>query len=336
MISTENDNLWKWQLLRLTITENDNYWIWQLVKMKIFGNDNYWERKFVKMTITGNVNYWNWQVLRMTITENDNLWKWQLLGMTITEGDNYWGWQLQKMTSNENDNYWKGQCLRMTIRESDNYWEWQFVKMTITENDNLWKWQLLKITITANKNLWKWQSLGMTITQNDLKEPRDPKPLTIPRARTLILGHWRGRNVSVTTDTKQRLVIPTIYCTQQHRSIPDQHPIHQLRPLTPIQLQGAHHRPLLLLQHRQASSTPLPPSSTGHKLSPFLCLTYTPTYTMLELLCDDIWHFSHTLSRSFDHHACDGSQLRLHFFHYFTYPSPLAESKSLSFLPLWR
>jgi hypothetical protein len=37
----------------------------------------------------------------------------------------------------------------------------------------------------------------MTIAENNLKEPRDPKPLTILRARTLILCHWRGRNVNI-------------------------------------------------------------------------------------------------------------------------------------------
>ena len=167
--------------------EDEQMWRWEGVKMGRCEDEQMWRWEGVKMRGCEDEQMWRWEGVKMGRCEDEQMWRWEGVKMSRCEDERMWRWEDVKMSRCEDERMWRWQDVKMKRCEDERMWRWEDVKMKRCEDERMWRWDV-KMRCEDEKMFYRPPLLEEPCgrsREKSLKPLQKPKPtISSPRKKT--------------------------------------------------------------------------------------------------------------------------------------------------------
>ena len=168
--------------------EDEQMWRWEGVKMSRCEDEQMWRWADVKMSRCEDEQMWRWAGVKMSRCEDEQMWRWADVKMSRCEDEQMWRWADVKMSRCEDEKVWRWADVKMSRCEDEQMWRWADVKMSRCEDEQMWRWAGVKMSRCEDEQMWRWADVKMSRWDTDPHYWKNPA-LRRSREKWMIWGY---------------------------------------------------------------------------------------------------------------------------------------------------
>ena len=122
MSRCEDEQMWRWEDVKMSRCEDEQVWRWAGVKKRRCEDEQMW-----------------WADVKSRC-EDEQMWRWEGVKMRRCEDEKVWRWADVKMSRCEDEQVWRWAGVKKRRCEDEKVWRWEGVKMRRWDTDpHYWK-----------------------------------------------------------------------------------------------------------------------------------------------------------------------------------------------------